>query len=144
ATSRNESPDPFESPAVATGTFNVTPTVTSVPAGIVTELEPRTIECGRPAGLVCEMLKVAGELPLLRTLISFVWLKSALSSENAKFNVEVPVSPRAITFVLTAGIGWTSPVPPRLVRYGIEPPIADGLPVFTIAAFHSCTCFQVG
>ena len=81
---------------------------------------------------------------MLRSLISFVWLKSALSSKKPKFSVDVAVSPSAITFVLTAGTGWTSPVPPKLVLYGIEPPIADGFPVLTIAAFHSCTCFQLG
>ena len=51
------------------------------------------------------MLNVAGEPPLLRSLIVFDWLKLALSSENAKFSVEVAVSPRAITFVLTAPTG---------------------------------------
>ena len=76
ATSRNESPDPFESPAVATGTFNVTLTVTSSPQESSPSSTLARSSEGYPAALVCAMLNVAGELPLLRSLICSVWLKS--------------------------------------------------------------------
>src|SRR5207302_4551372 len=64
------------------------------------------------------------------------WEKSWLSSVKPRFRLTAPGSKYAITFVSVAGIGWTTPVPPRRTRY---PLTKSELPVFRIAAFTSAT-----
>ena len=118
ATSRNTGcpvTGSWDAPAVATGTSSVTLTVwSSLPTR--TELRLRLTVCVLPAAPVLATVKIASLLPLLRSTMSFVMWKLALSSAKPKLSaVSNGVLVRATTSVTVERAGWTSPVPPRLI-----------------------------
>ena len=92
-----------------------------LPAGTVSDDVLSATEWGEPAWLVAATANVAGEEPLLTTLITFVFEKLAFGSSKPKFTETSKSPPKppaalAITSVAVDLAGWTRPVLPRLIR----------------------------